>query len=223
MYDVLFENFSWWRRCHVNYDDKMDVQHRGRDPRSWSAWRRKQVRLVAGHMPFGFAQHFPGASESFTFVRDPISRAVSDYHFCRQNPANPAFPAANKLSLTEFVEANYSFVRNGQARWLSNAAYGARFDTEEAMLEEAMKNLTQISFVGITEQFDVSLKRLCNRYRLRTHFNPGPNKNAFTPRGNRLSEEEVSVLRRHNRLDLVIYEHCLQRFATPGRAAGASG
>ena len=111
-------------------------------------------------MPFGFAQHFPGESEYFTFVRNPISRAVSDYHFCRKNPANPAFPAANRLSLTEFVEANYSYGQNGQVRWLSNAAYGAPFASEEAMLEEAMKNLAQISFVGITEQFDISIAPL---------------------------------------------------------------
>ncbi len=223
MYDVLFPNFAWWRRCHVNYDDQMDVQHLGRDPRSWPAWRRKAIQLVAGHMPFGFAQHFPGASEYVTFVRDPVSRAVSDYHFCRKNPANPAFAAANRMSLTEFVEANHSFVRNGQARWLSNAAYGVRFASEEAMLEEAMRNLAQISWVGITEQFDLSLQQLCDRYGLSPHSAPGANKNAFTPRGNRLSEQELSVLRRHNSLDLVNYEHCVQQFGASRRAAGATG
>lgn len=223
MYDVLFPHFSWWRRCHVNYDDKMNVQHRGRDPRAWPAWRRKRIQLVAGHMPFGFAQQFPGPSEYFTFVRDPISRAVSDYYFCRNNPANPAFTAANKLSLKEFVEADHSYMRDGQTRWLSNAAYGARFASDEAMLEEAMKNLAQISFVGITEQFEVSLQRLCDRYGLPKHVALGPNKNAFTPRDKRPSEEDLSALQRHNRLDLAIYEHCLKRFAAQGRTTGASG
>jgi hypothetical protein len=223
IYDVLFPNFSWWRRCHVNYDSQMAVQHRGSDPRLWPMWRRRGIQLVAGHMPFGFAQNFPGPSESFTFVRNPVSRAVSDYHFCRKNPANPAFAAANRLSLTEFVEANHSYVRNGQARWLSNAAYGAHFASEEAMLDEALKNLAQISFIGITEQFDASLERLSDCYGLLTHSALGPNTNAFTPRGNPLSEEELSVLRRHNSLDLAIYEHCLQRFATTARSAGGSG
>ena len=223
MYDVLFPKFSWWRRCHVNYDDKMDIQHRGRDPRSWPSWRRKGIQLVAGHMPFGFAQYFPGASEYVTFVREPVSRAVSDYHFCRKNPANPAFAAANRMSLTEFVEANLSFTRNGQTRWLSNAAYGARFSSDEAMLEQAMRNLAQISFVGLTEEFDTSLARLCHRYAWITPSASGPNKNAFTPRGSRLSDEELSVLRRHNSLDMAIYEHCVQRFATSGRASAAAG
>ena len=72
-------------------------------------------------MPFGFAQHFPGVSEYLAFVRDPVSRAVSDYHFCRKNPANPAFAAANRLSLKEFVEADHSYLRNGQTRWHSFA------------------------------------------------------------------------------------------------------
>lgn len=223
MYDVLFPSFWWWRRCHVNYDDQMKVQHRGRDPRFWSDWRRKRIQLVAGHMPFGFAELFPGPSEYFTFVRDPVSRAISDYYFCRNNPANPAFAAAHKLSLREFVEANHSYTRNGQARWLSNAAYGTRFASDEAMLEEAMKNLAQMAFVGITEQFKVSLQRLCDRYGLPPHSGLGPNKNAFTPRENRLSEEDLSAVRRHNCLDQVIYEHCVQRFGAQGRTAGVSG
>src|SRR5579859_7456320 len=98
---VLFPNFSWWRRCKVNYDDKMRYHGRGLDPRSWPLYARKGIRLLAGHMPFGFGQNFPGPSEYFTFVRNPIARAVSDYHFCRSNSSNPAFPAATKLSLKE--------------------------------------------------------------------------------------------------------------------------
>src|SRR4029077_14161113 len=109
------------------------------------------ILLVAGHMTFGFEQYFPGRSESITFVRDPISRAVFDYHFYRTTPANPAFAAANRLSLVEFAEADLSYVRNGQVRWLSNATYGTRFPNEEAMLDQALKNLAQMSFVGITE------------------------------------------------------------------------
>ncbi|MBI2680980.1 MAG: sulfotransferase family 2 domain-containing protein [Candidatus Solibacter usitatus] len=222
-YDFLFPNFPLWRRIHVNYDSQMTALHRGKDPRSWPWWRRRWIQLIAGHMPFGFAQDFPGRSESITFVRDPIARAVSDYHFCRKHPANPAFASAHKLSLIEFAEADFSYVRNGQVRWLSNATYGARFANDEAMLEQALKNLAQMSFVGITEQFDASLERLCARYGLATHSGHRQHKNAFTPRGNSLSEEELSVLRRHNSLDLVFYEHCLERFGAPGRAAGASG
>jgi len=70
-------------------------------------------------MPFGFASHFPGASEYFTFLRDPVERAVSDYYFCRRDPANEAHAAAMKLSLIEFAEANYSFVGNGLVRRLT--------------------------------------------------------------------------------------------------------
>ena len=67
-----------------------------------------------------------------------------------------------KLPLIEFAEANYSFVRNGLVRWLSNAAYGASFPSEEKMFAAASKNLEQISFVGTTEEFDLSVERLAS-------------------------------------------------------------
>ena len=111
--DVLSPNFNWWRRCHVVYDQNMKPLGRAQEPLSWPAWRRRQIRLLAGHMPFGFASHFPGASEYFTFLRDPVERAVSDYYFCRRDPANEAHAAA----------------------------YGASFPSEEKMFAAALKNL----------------------------------------------------------------------------------
>jgi len=196
--DILYRNFPRWRRCIVNYDSNMSPSQR-QDPRAWPAWRLKATRLLVGHMPFGFAECFPGPSEVFTFLRDPIQRAVSDYYYCCHDPNNPAYPAASKMSLTEFVETDRSFVRNGYARWLSNEAYGMKFATDEAMLEEAMKNLAKISFVGITEQFDASVGRLCERYGLTAYSPTAVRRNNFTPEGRRLSDREQEILEQHNR------------------------
>ena len=119
-------------------------------------------------MPFGFASHFPGASEYFTFLRDPVERAVSDYYFCRRDPANEAHAAA----------------------------YGASFPSEEKMFAAALKNLEQISFVGTTEEFDLSVERLCQRFGLRRYSAVAVHKNNFTPEDQRLSLDERRILER---------------------------
>jgi hypothetical protein len=204
------------------YDQNMKPLGRAQEPLSWPAWRRRQIRLLAGHMPFGFASHFPGASEYFTFLRDPVERAVSDYYFCRRDPANEAHAAAMKLSLIEFAEANYSFVGNGLVRWLSNAAYRASFPSEEKMFAAALKNLEQISFVGTTEEFDLSVERLCQRFGLRRYSAVAVHKNKFTPEDQRLSLDERRILERYNARDMELYRHWLGRFGPKSRASAAT-
>ena len=235
--DVLFRNFSLWRLCHVNYDMDLNALHGAHDPLRWSGLRRAGVRLLAGHMPFGFASRFPGTFEHITFLRDPVARTVSDYHFARQHSSNPASAAARCLTLAEFVRSNYGTSNNGYAHWLSNAVFGARFSTETEMLDAALRNLALCSFVGITERFASSVRQLCGKYGLEPHGTTETNRNRATPVGFLLSREDRTVIERHNRLDLAIYSFALRQTSiggveaflatqddrAPGIAAGAPG
>ncbi|HYM07662.1 MAG TPA: sulfotransferase family 2 domain-containing protein [Terriglobales bacterium] len=220
--DILFPNFPRSRWCNVNFAPEMEPLDGAHRPLMWPAWRRKRIQLLAGHMPFGFALHFPGPSEYITLVRDPIARTISDYYFCRNNPANPAHEAAIRLSLVEFVERGHAFTQNCYARWLSNEPFGAYFRDPDEMLRRALSNLSQFSFIGITEQFEVAVQRLCERYGLVPHAATKVNRNAATPEARAVSAEEHEVLRRANALDLVIYEECLRRFARSEAVAASA-
>ena len=220
--DIFFAHFPRSRWCHVNYAPDMKPLSGAHDPLAWPAWRRKRVGFLAGHMPFGLARHFPGRSEYITLVRDPISRTVSDYHFCRKNPSNPAYEAATALSLQEFVARGYGSSRNCYARWLSNAAFGAKFHNQNEMLREALRNLSQFSFIGITESFDLSVTRLCERYGLDPHASSEVNRNAATPEAGTLTTGELEVLRESTALDQVIYGECRKRFAEADTANSAA-
>jgi hypothetical protein len=94
---------------------------------------------------------------------------------------------------------------------LSNAAFGKAFPTEEGMLNAAMDNLRQFSFIGITERFEIAIRRLCEKYDLATHAGSEQNRNRSTPPGIRISMEERSFIQQQNSLDMIIYEHCIQR------------
>ena len=209
--DVLFRNFSPRRLCHVNYDADLNPLDGAHDPLRWSRRRRAGIQVLAGHMPFGFASHLPGAFEHITFLRDPIARTVSDYHFARQHPSNPASATARRLSLAEFVRGNYGTSNNGYAHWLSNAAFGARFSTEAEMLDAAVRNLARCSFVGITEEFESSVQQLCRKYSLVPCSTTEINRNRATPAEFWLSRDDRAVILHHNRLDLTIYSCALRR------------
>ncbi|HXJ41559.1 MAG TPA: hypothetical protein VNH18_19940, partial [Bryobacteraceae bacterium] len=144
---------------------------------------------------------------------DPISRTVSDYHFCRNNPSNPAYEAATALSLREFVERGFASSRNCYARWLSNAVFGAKFHNQDEMLREALHNLAHFSFIGITELFDLSVARLCQKYGLAARAYSVDGRNAATPEARSMTPKELEVLREANTLDQVIYDECRRRFA----------
>lgn len=210
--DILFRNFRHGQWCHVNYGPNMQVLSGAHDPLSWTERKRKRVALLAGHMPFGLAKYFPGPSEYVTLVREPIARVVSDYFFCRQNPTNPAYPFATALPLVEFVARGYGSSQNCYAQWLSNASFGAKFRSEDEMLDAALKNLSQFSLVGLTEQSDLSIEWICKRYDLAFYPITRMNKNVSTPEGRSISEEEIHAIRGHNLLDLAIYDVCRKLF-----------
>ena len=208
--DILFRNFPRWRFCHVNYSSDLRPLEGADDPLRWSKLRRAGIRVLAGHMPFGFASRFTGTFDYITFIRDPIERTASEYHFLRLSRSNPASAAAHRLSLIEFVEGRHGTSNNCYARWLSNAAFGAVFSSDAEMLGAALKNLDQFSFVGITEQFESSVQRLCQQYGLVPHRARAQNRNRATPPGFALSAVELRVIERHNLLDLAIYYRTLE-------------
>jgi hypothetical protein len=137
------------------------------------------VRLLAAQMPFDFARKLLGEFEYITFFRNPIMRTV--YYYVRQDRRNPAWPAAQRLSLTGFVEGNYASSNNCYTRWLSTAAFGTVFGSDTAMLEAALRNLSPFSFVDITEAFELSVHRLCRRYKLFPNGMTAPHQNCATP------------------------------------------
>lgn len=217
--DILFPNFAESRWCHVNYGTDLQPLAGAHDPRAWSERRRRRVQLLAGHMPISFARQFPGRSEFVTLLRHPITRTVSDYYFCRRSPSNPAYEAAQKMSLVEFVERGYGMAHNCYARWLSEAAYGTVYRSDDDMLRCAQTNIAAFSVVGITELFEESVRRICQRFGLTQYPASKINRNDATPHGKGISAEERRVLSRYNALDLVLYEDCRTQFLT-GESAG---
>ena len=128
--------------------------------------------FVSGHFGFDYARELMPGRFSFTFLRDPVERILSLYGFCRvQDPEEfPIYRAAADHDLEGFLRAAEhddlvrAYVWNSQV-WCLAAGPGyvetVTAETRpEEMLEQALKNIEQLSFVGFTETFDEDARRI---------------------------------------------------------------
>ena len=139
----------------------------GRSPKSLT-----DLPFVAGHFGFDYARTLMPGRFSFTFLRDPIERILSLYSFCRiQDPEEfPIYRAAAEHDLEGFLRAAddddlvRAYVWNSQVWCLAaGPGYVETLETvaqPEAMFARALENIEQLSFVGLTETFDVDARQI---------------------------------------------------------------
>ncbi|HEX8231809.1 MAG TPA: hypothetical protein VF559_00485 [Caulobacteraceae bacterium] len=124
------------------------LRERGRalDPQVIDELEAAGVCVLHGHGAFStYAPAVPEPGRYWTWLREPIDRVVSSYHYHRRRQEQPETagrgPAkAEGVTLSEFARERAN--RNQQSRILAGAA------------------LESLGFVGVTERFDESLARL---------------------------------------------------------------
>jgi hypothetical protein len=152
----------------------------GREPEVHDLQR---FRYITGHLTFSILDLFEGPPFVFTFLRDPIERALSAYSFYRTffppdyRPPRAIYdrsPRRYEL-LTEFMrlarectieelidrapEAAREFLGNRQARTLSRSHPLGRDES----LDEALEGLERCDFVGLSEHVHESVQLLTRR------------------------------------------------------------
>ena len=81
--------------------------------------RRKQIRLVTGHMGFGAHVLFKDA-KYITFLRSPVERVVSEYRFIKNNVHHALHLQVQDLTLLEYLNSGLSSqISNGQTRLIA--------------------------------------------------------------------------------------------------------
>ncbi len=187
--------------------------------------QQEELEAIVGHMPFGLREHLPWP-ESWryvTFMREPVARTVSTYYQVRHSAVPQegeelgplAHEDAKRYTLEEYVRHRCTMSWNGMCQFLSNQRFGKQFPSEEAMFLEAWRNAKELSYVGIVDDYDESVRRLCWMFGWRMPRSYAPH-NALTPKGRTLSESELEVLRAANTYDQVLYDHFRERFLLEG-------
>ena len=190
------------------------------------------VPFVSGHFGFDFARQLMPERYSFTFLRDPIARVLSMYHFCRrQKPdASPMYRIGRRPGLPRRLPPAsdspvvQSRIWNNQVWQLAHG--WANLDKRQIddfepsrLLEMAQENLTAFSHVGFTEDFETDRDIILDGLGLQR-----PEKKIIAnarkqPSEAGLSSTEMELLEQLTALDQVLYNHAWKMYKVAARAA----
>jgi hypothetical protein len=195
---------------------------------------RRQIRLVAGHVPMGLHTMLEQPARYVTLLRHPVERVISSFSYMRQVPAIPIQPWIRAMSLEAYIDSRLGLdPYDYQVRVLSGAAeLDAAWEppgplktaaVERRHLRQAQHNIrTHFVFAGTLERFEEALILLRWMYGWRfeallverQHITPG------RPRLTALPAATLEKIRAHNALDLALYKWVDARFRQLTRALG---
>lgn len=164
--------------------------------------KRSRLRFVAGHMPTSvlglFDQPF-----SFTIMREPTDRALSDYWYSYHTVENPAHPFARRLSPAEYCRQGFGQARNGHARYLADVAISGEQLSDAELLRRGARTLAHLNLVGLYGHLAPFLSTLEETIGTRISMSGERNEMA---RLRPPTDEELKVIRESNAVDYALYE-----------------
>ncbi|MCA9296884.1 MAG: sulfotransferase family 2 domain-containing protein [Phycisphaerales bacterium] len=177
--------------------------------------RQRRVRFFGSHhFGYGVHEHLPSyrSPAYFTFLRDPLERAMSSYYFLRKEGRVP-----DGMSLPDFAHQPTPFrtfhFDNCQVRFLAgehgdvvDVPFGA---CTTAMLDRACARLDEMFFVGIVEDFDASVCRFADRLGLRSMVYATSQQTKDRPQREDVDPATIDALRAMNELDQRLYDHAM--------------
>ncbi|RLL50883.1 hypothetical protein D8Y20_10865 [Mariprofundus sp. EBB-1] len=181
----------------------------------------QKVNFVSGHFGYEFARHLMPGRFSFTFLRDPVQRVLSFYHYCKKQNPNDFEPyrLAQELSIEGFLEYALkpntlkTAVCNNQA-WQLAHGYGHGTDRnyysfgEAEMQDLAVAHLEKLSHVGFTETFEDDRSFILTKLGIPVpEVNEITNASGYRPSVNDLSGLAVELLEEVTRIDQTLYSY----------------
>jgi hypothetical protein len=165
--------------------------------------RRRQLRMVRGHMFYGVHEFLPQGATYITMLRDPVPRALSAYYFILRRPLNPFHRKVKRerLGIEDCVRL-FPQRNNLQCKLIAGVKDIAVAD--ERLLDLAKENLVKsFAVVGISERFEESLMLIATTFDWQIPFYKNCKVSKTRPQ---VGPETVEMIRDYNRLDVELYE-----------------
>jgi len=157
---------------------------------------------IFGHFRYGLHTYINKTCTYITWLREPVSRVISYYHFHLQDSQDPFHEFAKRYSFDEWVERSPA-AHNEMTKCLS----GIRSEDEPSnkTFEIAKHHLRSFGFVGLQEYFDESLV-LMKSYLGFTNIGYSMVKvGTHKPKEEEISLQTIENIRRYNRMDVELY------------------
>jgi hypothetical protein len=172
------------------------------------------IRAIYGfHCEYGLAEYIFQPSETFTFLRHPVDRALSHYYFTVDVPEG-LDEAGLEAHLLARIEGNL------QTKMLSGPHGAGPLPPPEEMLARAKANLKSCAVVGLTERFDETLMLLKQRFGWRWPFYVRKYVNPNRPKKDVLPPAVLQRIAAENELDAALYAYAQELFAQQIQAYG---
>lgn len=172
----------------------------------WQAGKEaiQRYKLLRGHIPYSYLRsEFNLPMEEYftcTFLRDPIDRIISSYQ--------------HSLRAPDFFQ-DWSWLSNVNHHiyHLSLLHSRKRLYTQKEHFESAKENLQSLSFFGITEQFDESMKLFCQTLSIAPELISIRKINVADNQIEPVPQTLLDELAEMNRLDIELYEYARRLFS----------
>lgn len=167
----------------------------------WPVDRKARIKVVKGHMDYGWHNAFPGDSfEYIAILRHPVERVLSLYSFIGDWHRDYKHKAEGiEAFARRAAEANNDMtytLSGGEGR-------GAR------AFVKAWKSLTSMAVVGTVETFDLTLQTLRARYGW--PIEAYDRVNVTAGRVHDVSDKVVRTIMHRNQLDLMLYAYAQRK------------
>lgn len=178
-----------------------------------------------GNLRYGFHEVLPGPARYVTFLRDPLKRVVSRYQMLRRLKVVPLHHRLDvskpewNLSMAPGFACSFD---NWQTRVLAGLDRELPFGgCREEHFQAALENLDRhFDFVGLTEQFDVSIRLLSRLYHWPWRFFIPHNVAPASPNHVHLSDRVLEAIRELNQYDYRLYAYAQKRLEDAVARAG---
>lgn len=174
----------------------------------------KQIRYLAGHMPFGFHKYLVQPCIYTTLLRNPVDRVISEYYAFQRNADSYLYKeiTSRNIRLEDYVREGMFLAWNGQVRLLRETSkdwleiFGP-VSLSRKNLQVAKENLRQHFIVGLTDRFDESLILLKRTFGWDGDIHYAKqNVGLRVPGRDEVSSKAVSLIEKYNQLDMELYE-----------------
>lgn len=211
--------------------DPLDIRRSKGELACMPAEERARIDLLLGHLSYGWHELVPRPCSYFTILREPIGRVVSHYSYVRWMTSHEHYlrdvVEAEDMSLGEYVASGVcDEVNNGQVRLLSGVEdivqepYGessVRYGSNDReLLDRALENIvSHFAVVGVLENFDAGVRALCDAWGIPRSMRPRDRRNVGRKHYKKAvpTSDELAVIRKHNQLDIELYEYVLANMA----------
>lgn len=156
------------------------------------------TKCILGHNYYG--QHTNlGPFFYVTMLRDPVERVISHYYYIKYVIKDNEF--TDMYNLKEFAQLEE--FQNLQTRFITD---------NKLHLEQAIDNLKNFAFFGITEMFRESLLLMEKRLGWEGIQYKELNKNEKKPKKESISKETIKQIEKANLLDIELYQWARENF-----------